>query len=434
MQVHAVPDSERAFDSTGRRLPWGFDFPDSENSKRRIPEERGPFGKARKRGVSRSKTPNISNAQDLAKQENLKHIDDIFAQYKADDKQKSLRKSSASQLPVSASAPNLFEAGGLSSSFQAGASTNGVKIPKEAILYGFGEGQQWAAISKFEDISNGKIYEEYERQPQDPKFGLSFVPPRELQKSKLSASQIGKINEYVGGDHWVKVTFDSAEAADRAIHWSPHTIWGYEVYAEEYRGVGPKDGDRPIPAGSLSLTASPATISSGTVHGGASQFSATASSATATSCAPARRTSRPRLGEWDPSFDFDVIPAQTSQALAPTSQDQSLAHITSAQHRHSGTSTLRLKSNSNLKVKLGEFKEGKVFLPTRPKWQETLGQFPVIGWFVGSGNGLIGDQVPRNADGKFDHTNASLYWQLWYAIDSCTGTDFCGVKEIEYDE
>lgn len=409
-------------------------FFSSENSKRRIPEERGPFGKARKRGVSRSKTPNISNAQDLVKQENLKHIDDIFAQYKADDKQKSLRKSSASQLPVSASAPNLLEAGGLSSSFQAGTPTNGVKIPKEAILYGFGEGQQWAAISKFEDISNGTIYEEYERQPQDPKFGLSFVPPRELQKSKLSASQIARINEYVGGDHWVKVTFDSAEAADRAIHWSPHTILGYEVYAEEYRGVGPKDGDRPIPAGSLSLTASPATISSGTVHGGASQFSATASSATATSCAPVRRTSRPRLGEWDPSFDFDVTPARASQPVAPISHDQSLAHVTSSQHRHSGTSTLRLKSNSNLKVKLGEFKEGKVFLPSRPKWQETLGQLPVLGWVVGSGNGLIGDQVPRNADGKFDHANASLYWQLWYAIDSCAGTDFCGVKEIEYDE
>jgi hypothetical protein len=26
MQVHAVPDSERAFDSTGRRLPWGYEF------------------------------------------------------------------------------------------------------------------------------------------------------------------------------------------------------------------------------------------------------------------------------------------------------------------------------------------------------------------------------------------------------------------------
>lgn len=411
----------------------------SETSKRRIPEERGPFGKARKRGISRSKTPNISSAQDLAKQENLKHIDDIFAQYKQDDKQKSLRKSSTSQLPISASAPNLIDAAGPASSFQNGVSTNGAKIPKEVILYGFGEGQQWAAISKFEEISRGTVYEEYERQPQDPRYGLSFGASRELQKSKLSASQVGRINEYVGGNHWVKITFDSAEAADRAIHWSPHTIWGYEVYAEGYRSVGPKDGDRPIPAGSVSLTASPATISSGTVHGGASQSSATVSSATATGSAPAllssaRRSSQPRLGAWDDSFDSDDTAALASRALASTSQDQALAHATSSQHRHSGSSTLRIKPNSNLKVKRGQFQEGKVFLPSRPKWQETLGQFPLIGWIVGSGNGLIGDQVPRNADGKFDSANASLYWQLWYAIDSCAGTDFCGVKEIEYDE
>lgn len=26
MQVHAVPDSERAYDSTGRKLPWAYEF------------------------------------------------------------------------------------------------------------------------------------------------------------------------------------------------------------------------------------------------------------------------------------------------------------------------------------------------------------------------------------------------------------------------
>ena len=146
----------------------------SENSKRRIPEAKGPFGKARKRGVSRSKTPNISSAQDLAKQENLKHIDDIFGQYKADDRQRLLRKSSASQLPVSAPAGNLLEGSGPSTSFQLGTSANGIKTPKEVLLYGFGRDQQWAAISKFEEIAKGTIYEEYERHPSDPRYGVSL--------------------------------------------------------------------------------------------------------------------------------------------------------------------------------------------------------------------------------------------------------------------
>ena len=29
MQVHAVPDAERAFDSQGRQLPWGYEYPES---------------------------------------------------------------------------------------------------------------------------------------------------------------------------------------------------------------------------------------------------------------------------------------------------------------------------------------------------------------------------------------------------------------------
>ena len=407
----------------------------SEPSKRRIPEEKGPFGKARKRGVSRSKTPNISSAHDIAKQENLKHIDDIFAQYKAEDRQKSVRKSSASQVPVSVSATNLLDAGGIPASFQPVTSTSGVKIPKEVILYGFGKDQQWAAISKFEEISRGTIYEEYERQPSDPRYGLSFSTSRPADFSKLSSSQIAKINEYVGGDHWVKVTFDSAEAADRAIHWgSPHTIWGYEVYAEAYRGVGPTQGDKAIPAGSLSLTASPNTISSATMPGSTSLSSMTASSATAPMPRPTpRRTSKPRLGEWNEAFDEEVPPQMPMSMGEPVSvpQGQTLAQTTSTQLRQSGKSTLRLKSKA---VKVGKFQDGKVFLPTRPKWQETLGQFPIIGWVVGSGNGLIGDQVPRDASGQFDHATASLYWRTWYMVDACFGTDFCGVKEIEYDD
>jgi hypothetical protein len=407
----------------------------SENSKRRIPEEKGPFGKARKRGVSRSKTPNISSAHDLAKQENLKHIDDIFAQYKADDRQKSLRKTSTPQAPASASAPNLLEAAGPSAPFQAGASTSGVRIPKEVMLYGFGKDQQWAAIAKFEEISGGTIYEEYERQPSDPRYGLNFGASRPADFSKLSTSQIAKINEYVGGDHWVKVTFDSAEAADRAIHWgSPHTIWGYEVYAEAYRGVGPTHGDRPIPAGTTSLAASPNTVSSATIPGSTTQSSATASSATATIPAPTtQRTPRLRTGEWDEAFD-DETPTdapETSGQLGSTSQEPTLAQTTSSQPRQIGRSTLRIKGRA---VRVGRFQDSQVFLPTRSKWQETLGQFPIIGWIVGSGNGLIGDQVPRDANGRFDHTNASLYWRTWYMVDACFGTDFCGVKEIEYED
>ena len=415
----------------------------SENTKRRIPEERGPFGKARKRGVSRSKTPNISSANDLARQENLKRIDDIFTQYKADDRQKSsLRQSSSAQAPVSATAPGLTEAGPLNASFQPGPSRNGIKVPTEVMLWGFGDGQQYAAIARFEEISGGLIYEEYERQPSEGRYNINFSASRPADYSKLSTAQIAKINEYVGGDHWIKVTFDSAEAADRAIEWgNGHIISGHEVRAAYwYPGMKPIDGDLPIPAGSsATLVSSPNTVSSATLPGSASQSSATASSATATATAPTsiqQRSSRPRPGDLHYILNDDT-PLRTPQTLAQpatAATGQPLAQTSSSQLRATDQSTLRFKSTAKYTVKVGRFQDSKVFLPTRPKWQQTLSQLPVIGWAVGTGNGLIGDQVPRDADGRFDHKNASLYWRAWYAIDACFGTDFCGVKEIEYED
>jgi len=42
--------------------------------------------------------------------------------------------------------------------------------------------------------------------------------------------------------------------------------------------------------------------------------------------------------------------------------------------------------------------------------------------------------VPRKEDGSFDMNSASLYWRVWYMVDNCLGSDFCGVRDAEYDE
>lgn len=417
----------------------------SEHAQRRIPEEKGPFGKARKRGTSRSKTPSAKNVEDQAKLENLRAIDDIFTRHKADvDKQKSLsgRKSSgpAGQVPVSASAPNLLEAGGLSGSFQAGVSTNNaVKEPKEVILYGYGNEVQWAAISHYERVSGGVIYEQYEREPSGQRYGFAFTPQRASHYKSLSKSAIAKVNEFVGGENWIKVTFDSPEAAERACHYSPHVIQGYTVFAEPYRGTGPTGGDRAIraTAGAASTTASPNTLSSTTMQLGASQSSATMSSATATASVPAsmppRMASEPLLratGSF-PYEDETVVPVPPAAPEAPPQpQAAVVARATSSHPRQSGRATLRIK---NAKPAIFQPQE-KAFLPAAPRWQQTLSTFPIIGWVIGSGHGIIGDQVPRKEDGTFDNTSASLYWRVWYMIDGCFGTDFCGVKEAEYEE
>jgi hypothetical protein len=426
----------------------------SDKNQRRVPEEKGPFGKARRRGTSRAKTPTANSAADAARQENDKAIDAIFGRFKAEEAtQRSVRGPSGSiaALPPSASAPNLIDAGGLSVSFHAGASTNlAAKEPKEVLLYGYGTDVQWAAISHFEKVSSGLIYEDYDREPYNPKLGVSFSGHSAHRAStfrSLDKSALRKVNEYVGGDHWIKVTFDSAEAAERACHYSPHNIQGYTVFAEPYRGTGPTGGDRAIRAnvgGALSQAASPNTLSSGTLGGrDPSHSSTTASSATATASVPAssgpfaRSTTEPLLVRASGAFPQDYEPLALTSQVQPASS-QGLAHssttttTTTALNPRSARATLRLKG-ANVKPAVFLPQE-KAFLPSQPRWQQTVGSLPIIGWVIGSGHGIIGDQVPRKEDGTFDASAASLYWRTWYAVDLCFGTDFCGVREAEYDE
>lgn len=416
----------------------------SDQNQRRMPEEKGPFGKARKRGTSRAKTPTTKNVADEAKIDNLRAIDDIFGRFKADEDRKRSQSAQPATLSLSSTAPNLIEAGGLPTSFQStGAiSAGGVKEPKEVILYGYSADAQWAAIAYYEKVSSGLIYEEYDREPYNPKFGYSFASQRSIHYRSLSKSALRKVNEFVGGEHWIKVTFDSAEAAERACHYSPKSIQGWIVYAEPYRGTGPTGGDRAIraEAGGVSQTASPNTLSSGTVGGrGASQSSATVSSATATASIPASQSLLPQAtndplfvqtsGSYPSDLDtpVDLVPkqAQSHDQLATTSSSTAL-------NPRSARATLRLKG-ANVKPAVFLPQE-KAFLPAPPRWQQTFGSLPIIGWVIGSGQGIIGDQVPRKPDGTFDEKSASLYWRVWYSVDSCFGTDFCGVREAEYDD
>ena len=416
----------------------------SEQNQRRIPEEKGPFGKARKRGTSRAKTPTTKSAADEAKLENQRAIDDIFGRFRADeDKKRSLSARPVAALPPSASAPNLIDAGGLNTSFQAGgAPTNSAsKEPKEVILYGYGTDAQWAAISHYEKVSGGLIYEEYDREPPSTKSGFSFASQRSLHYKTLTKSALRKVNEYVGGDHWIKVTFDSAEAAERACHYSPKSIQGFTVYAEPYRGTGPTVGDKPVraEAGGVSQTTSPNTISSGTVGArGVSQSSTTISSATATASIPASQSLLPR-SVTEPSFlrASGAFPNHADDLYAaPASQSQTQLQpqntTSTALNPRSQRATLRLKG-ANVKPAVFLPQE-KAFLPAPPRWQQTFGSLPIIGWVIGSGQGIIGNQVPRKEDGTFDEQSASLYWRVWYMVDTCLGSDFCGVKDAEYDE
>jgi hypothetical protein len=301
---------------------------------------------------------------------------------------------------------------------------------------------QWAAIDFYERVSDGIIYEGYDREPPNAKFGFGASGQNAASFQSLSKGAVRKINQYVGGEHWIKVTFDSPEAAERACHYSPHNIQGFLVSAQRYVGRGPSEdvAVRSL-AGSqgTSQTTSPNAASSTTMPFGTS--STTLSSATATHSVPSQMA--PRLGS-EPIFrtsgafpledeDVTLIAPQQHQSITQP-QPSTAATAPSASGlqnpQANGRSTLRIRGAKPAVLLSSE----KAFLPAASRWQQTFGSWPIIGWIVGTNHGIIGDQVPRKEDGSFDSSNASFYWKAWYALDQCFGSDFCGVRDAEYEE
>ncbi|GME49647.1 hypothetical protein GTA08_BOTSDO07534 [Neofusicoccum parvum] len=441
MQVHAVPESERAFDAAGRQLPWGYDLfskmrlfwtdmifdADEEpasgdtHGQRRYVEEKGPFGRStRRRGLSRSKTTGTpARKEDQARAENLKAIDDIFNKVKASAPKAQEQPPAAQPQPPqqSTSAPALPTT-----------QTSVAKEPTEVILYGFSSETQWAAIDFYERVSEGIVYEDYDRHPPSSKYNLSLSINRTAAARSLSAAALRKKNTYSGGNHWIKVTFDSPEAADRACHYSPHTIHGHAVFAELYRGTGPAR-DIAIPAshaGLDSLQTSPSNSTTLRGSGASPTHSDTASSATATASGPTLRM-RPSARHQAQSAPAAVATTATPQTSFSSTATATLTAQTPgaapADPAPVAPPPLRIRGAKRAVLLPAE----QALLPVGNKWQQLLGSLPIINLFVGGGTEVIGSEVPRTDDGNFDWANASTYWRFWALIDSWLGTDFLSI-------
>jgi hypothetical protein len=350
-------------------------------SQRRMPEEKGPFGRAtNRRGVSRSKTftpSGTAKKEDKDAQESWKVIDEIFQRAK-----ESSATAEKQQSTDPSAAPAVTTAG----------------TPTEVILYGFPEPYQWSAIEFYERVSMGVIYEDYERAPPNPRYNQTLSQSARVRKSKLPSEALKKVNKYHGGVHWIKVTFDSAEAADRACHASPHKLNGYLVYAERYRGTGPNT-DAAIPATDEAIrgiSASPSqnSTTSSTIR---SHITAKSSSTLTASSATANQES--------------LLSASSPTITIPTPSGSSTA--TSTALLSPGKKPL-LRGAKRVVLLPAE----KAVLPATSRWQRTFGGWPLIGFFFGgSQNDMIGNQVPLKDNGEFDWDHASLYWKFWAWLD-----------------
>ncbi|KAH0553146.1 hypothetical protein GP486_006666, partial [Trichoglossum hirsutum] len=120
---------------------------------------------------------------------------------------------------------------------------NDMREPTEVMLRGFQASRSYAAIDKYERIG-GMICEDFPR----AEFDDPSRDPAILRNRPLTREELKKANALAMGEHWIKVTFESRYAAERATRASPQEIYGHWVYAEPYTGIPlPESEDYQIP-------------------------------------------------------------------------------------------------------------------------------------------------------------------------------------------
>lgn len=281
------------------------------------------------------------------------------------------------------------------------------------------------------------ICEDYERQPpvELRKYPNTYSASPRAHTRPLTKAERALAFKYAGGDHWVKVTFDSAEAAERAMENSPAQICGHWVHAQPYHGSGP-DSDIAIPIredereAGKPMQRAPQTIGAsfaqrGNIHQRTvstlpRSFAANAaarekdlqtyerespSSSTATS-GTATGADYPDLGLRNtPQAETTASPLQAQQPRTP----QMMSHFPDVPR-----TVLRPAHEA--------------FLPV-PSWWERQ-----MRWLAGKGlvpGEVIGDNIPLTGNGEFDWARASFYWKFFYWIDCHLGSDYCGLKDNE---
>ncbi|KAL9098062.1 MAG: hypothetical protein Q9163_006203 [Psora crenata] len=415
-QIHGVPLEERALDSKGNRLPWGLewhdDHPNARGQKRHV-EEKGPFGKSnRRKGSTRSRTATPAKKENPTVDSFEKALNFTLSQ-EAQARQK---------MPASARIQNENNIAS-----QHHISVN--KEPTQVMIYGYSPDSEWAALDVYERSSYGMICEDYARTPPEftRKYPTAFSSAN--VRRPLTRAEKAMAFKYSGGECWVKVTFDSAEAAERAVEHSPCQIHGHWVYAQLYHGTGP-ERDEPIPIkegeydlrrprykphtigasfaqrgnvqqqGGTTLprshTVNPPTKLNAGQANGASPSSSTATSGTAT-------------GVEYPDLRQRSVPRPGSDAQGDHQQrnPQMMTHFPEIPR-----TVLRPASEA--------------FLAQPTWWERQVRWLSNMGLIPGE---IIGNGIPRTEQGDLDLARASFYWRFFYWIDSHLGTDICGLRD-----
>lgn len=291
-------------------------------------------------------------------------------------------------------------------------------------------------IDKYERISRGLICEDYPRSDPNALGSSQLLSGGDVViRANLSADANRKSKRYAGGFHWIKVTFDSTNAADRACFFSPQEIDGYIVHCELYHGSGPAE-DVPIPkhssaASRLQSSKAPRTLTSS--HSAAFLQTQTK---------PQERSTLPRsfamnnLSNVPDEEEEDSIMSTPTASSATASGVEQQPLATTIHQRQPPQppqpQPQEPKPESEFMTHIPTVRRTKLrplteALPPQPTVTErVLRSIPILSWFTGD---IVGDGPQLREDGTFDYDKSNTYWRFWYMVDMLLGTDMCGLKE-----
>jgi hypothetical protein len=389
-------------DDTDFNLFESIDGASTSRARRTIPET-GSFGKSTRRSRSRTNTPGVKKQEDPT----LAAADKIFGEFLATQaaahaespQRKSKLTSSVSQPTLSGSTSLNPPEGSVDISKR-----YVHKEPTEVILRGFKSTQQYAAIREYERIA-GRICEDYPRDPpiEQRKYKTDLRDPASLRKKPLSTEEKSKALRFAGGEHWIKITFESAEAAEIAVESSPQTIMGHVVSAELYRGVPPTSDEEVL-----------ANVEQRTPR--VEDFFKTGSG----------RVPKPFTTPKRRPGDSLSPPGSNSSSRTLDSATLSTATVASSSTIRPQSQTAPPEDDSNLLYcrriptakRIQLLPAEQALLPQQSYTQRLLANIPLISWLSSD---IIGNQVPKTETGEFDWDKASLYWKLIWWVDGLTG-------------
>ena len=394
---------------------------------RRTIAETGSFGKSTRRSRSRTATPARSRENPT-----LAAADKVFGDWIANQASSPAAANSAK----SAGKPAAQDDAAASAAPQrvmASAST-----PVEVILRGYRSSeQQYAAVAHYEALA-GIILEDYPRDPPPTqrRWVSELRDPAYTRRRALTPEQRAMVNRAHGGEHWVKVTFESPECGDAAMYSSPQRILGHLVYAEQYRGMPPTKDEacpdvdllvddhgrsRSMPAGDFGTPSRrnggrlPTSLSSRLLDLSPPPDSRTSSQTLETGTLSTSHVSSGTITDPNPRAGFGRSSASaTGNRHDPIPPEDSLF-------------CRRIPTARRARLLPAE----QALLPQQSVMQRFVNAIPLVRWFGGS---MIGNEVPRTEAGEFDWNRASLYWKVIWWLDSTFGLFKGDVYSIDKDE